>query len=90
MPLSSPAGRLAIVGAATVAALLVLWMLASVVDPPVNQVIAGLALHHQNFVPFQKGILELRGVAYYAMVTYFFLLAATKILEARRSRLQAG
>ncbi|HVU05175.1 MAG TPA: ABC transporter permease [Polyangiaceae bacterium] len=76
----------AIVGAAILVALILLWMLASAVEPPLNTVLAALAFHHQNFQPFQKGILELKGVAYYAMVTYFFLLAATKILEARRWR----
>jgi ABC-2 type transport system permease protein len=30
--------------------------------------------------------LALEGVAYYLAVTYFFLLAATKTLEARRWR----
>lgn len=76
----------AIVGAAILTALILLWMLASAVDPPLNDFLAGLAFHHQNFMPFQKGILELKGVAYYSAVTYFFLLAATKILEARRWR----
>jgi ABC-2 type transport system permease protein len=76
----------AIVGAAILTALILLWMLASAVEPPLNDFLAGLAFHHQNFMPFQKGILELKGVAYYSAVTYFFLLAATKILEARRWR----
>jgi ABC-2 type transport system permease protein len=76
----------AIVGAAILVALILLWMLASAVEPPLNTVLAALAFHHQNFQPFQKGILELKGVAYYVMVTYFFLLSATKILEARRWR----
>jgi ABC-2 type transport system permease protein len=75
-----------IVGAAILVALILLWMLASAVDPPLNDFLAGLAFHHQNFMPFQKGILELKSVAYYSAVTYFFLLAATKILEARRWR----
>ena len=76
----------AIVGAAILVALILMWMLASAVEPPLNDFLAGLAFHHQNFQPFQKGILELKGVAYYSAVTYFFLLAATKILEARRWR----
>lgn len=76
----------AIVGAAILTALILLWMLASAVEPPLNEFLAGLAFHHQNFQPFQKGILELRGVAYYGAITYFFLLSATKILEARRWR----
>jgi ABC-2 type transport system permease protein len=76
----------AIVGAAILVALILLWMLASAVDPPLNEFLAGLAFHHQNFQGFQKGILELKGVAYYLAVTYFFLLSATKVLEARRWR----
>jgi ABC-2 type transport system permease protein len=76
----------AIVGAAVLTALILLWMLAAAVDPPLNEFLAGLAFHHQNFQPFQKGVLELKGVAYYVAVTYFFLLSATKILEARRWR----
>ncbi len=76
----------AIVGAAILVALILLWMLAGAVEPPLNQVLAAMAFHHQNFQPFQKGVLELKGVAYYSVVTYFFLLSATKILEARRWR----
>lgn len=75
-----------IVGAAILGAMILLWMLASVASPPLNDVLAAMAFHHQNFQPFQKGVLELRGVAYYLAVTYFFLLSATKILEARRWR----
>lgn len=75
-----------IVGAAILGAMILLWMLASVVGPPLNTFLANMAFHHQNFMPFQKGILELKGVAYYLAVTYFFLLSATKILEARRWR----
>ena len=32
------------------------------------------------------GVLQLENVVYYLAVTYFFLLAATKTLEARRWR----
>jgi ABC-2 type transport system permease protein len=75
-----------IVGAAILGAMILLWMLANAVEPPLNSVLAAMAFHHKNFQPFQRGILELQGVAYYVMVTYFFLLSATKILEARRWR----
>ena len=75
-----------IVGAAILAALILLWMLASAIEPPLNAFFAALAFHHQNFMPFQKGVLELRGVAYYLGMTYFFLVSATKVLEARRWR----
>jgi ABC-2 type transport system permease protein len=75
-----------IIAAVIVAALLMIWIVARVTDPPVNQFLSNIAIWHNNFIPFQRGRLELQGVAYYIAVTYFFLLSATKILEARRWR----
>lgn len=75
-----------VVGAAIVVVLLVLWVVSQAVDPPLKQFLSGLAMHHQNFRPFQLGILKLGSVAYYLSVSYVFLLAATKVLEARRWR----
>jgi ABC-2 type transport system permease protein len=66
--------------------LILLWALARAVDPPLNTFVSALSLHHENFRPFRLGILELGSVMYYLAVTYFFLLAATKMLEARRWR----
>jgi ABC-2 type transport system permease protein len=76
----------AIVNAAILAALILMWVVARAVDPPINEFLNALAFHHENYRPFMKGVLELQSVAYYLAVTYFFLLAATKILEARRWR----
>jgi ABC-2 type transport system permease protein len=76
----------AIIGAALLGVLILQWMVAKAVDPPLNAFMSGLALHHENFRPFMQGILELKTVVYYVIVTYFFLLAATKVLEARRWR----
>lgn len=75
-----------VVGAAIVVVMLVFWVLAQAIDPPLNKFLAAAALHHSNFRPFQFGILELGAVAYYVSVAYLFLLGATKILEARRWR----
>jgi ABC-2 type transport system permease protein len=75
-----------VVGAAIVVVLLVFWVLAQAIDPPLNKFLAAAALHHQNFRPFQFGILELGAVAYYLSVAYLFLFGAVKILEARRWR----
>jgi ABC-2 type transport system permease protein len=75
-----------ILGALIMAPMLLLWALARAVDPPFNGFLSALSLHHENFRPFMVGILELGSVAYYLLVTYFFLLAATKTLEARRWR----
>lgn len=76
----------AVIGAALLGVLVLMWLVARAVEPPLNEFFSALAIHHENFRPFQQGILELRRVAYYVAVTYFFLLAATKTLEARRWR----
>jgi ABC-2 type transport system permease protein len=75
-----------VVGAAIVVVMLVFWVLAQAIDPPLNKFLAAAALHHANFRPFQFGILELGATAYYLSVSYLFLFGAVKILEARRWR----
>jgi ABC-2 type transport system permease protein len=75
-----------IVGGAILAVLILLWIVAQSTNPPLNKVLSALAFHHANFRPFQIGQLQLQSVAYYLAVTYFFLLGAIKILEARRWR----
>jgi ABC-2 type transport system permease protein len=75
-----------ILGAAIQAILLILWLIARTADPPLNRFLSALAIHHDNFRPFVQGRLDLGCVAYYVVVTYFFLLASTKVLEARRWR----
>jgi ABC-2 type transport system permease protein len=75
-----------IVGAAILTPLVLLWAVARAVDPPLNRYLSALALHHDNFRPFMLGRLDLGAVVFYLVITYFFLLAATKVLEARRWR----
>ena len=75
-----------ILAAVFMAPLLTFWLLARAVDPPLNDFLSNLALHHTNQRSFMLGILELGNVAYYIAITYFFLLAAQKTLEARRWR----
>ena len=75
-----------IVGAAILGTLLLLWTAARVTDPPLNTFISGLAIHHDRQKAFMTGVLRLENVVFYLAVTYFFLLAATKTLEARRWR----
>jgi ABC-2 type transport system permease protein len=76
----------AITGAGILVAMLLLWLVARVADPPLNTFVAGLALHNERQNPFMRGVLQLDNVVYYLAVTYGFLLAATKTLEARRWR----
>ncbi|MEZ4302434.1 MAG: ABC transporter permease [Polyangiaceae bacterium] len=75
-----------VIGAVLLAVFVMWWMVARVADPPLNTFLAGLALHHERQRPFMTGVLRLENVVYYVGVAYFFLLAATKTLEARRWR----
>ena len=74
----------AILGATITVGLLVCWLLANVTERPLSDVFSALALWHQHFVPFQRGIVHLRDVVYYFLVIYVALFAATRVLEARR------
>lgn len=84
--LSSSTVVAAIVGAALTGALILEWALARAVDAPLNAILAAMALHHQNFKPFMSGTIDLGCVTYYLVVILFFLVAATKMVEARRWR----
>ena len=76
----------AIIGAGILVTMLLLWLVGKVTDPPLNTFLAALALHNQHQDAFMSGLLKLDNVVYYVGVTYFFLLASTKTLEARRWR----
>jgi ABC-2 type transport system permease protein len=60
------------------------YQLSFVVDPPISRVLRGITIHAGHFQGFQIGVLHLRDVVYYVAVTYFFLLLATKVMEAKR------
>lgn len=75
----------AVVVSTVIAAVFVLlWMVAKATEPPLNQFLSALAVHHENFRPFMNGILLPSGVVFYVLFTYAFLFGATKVLEARR------
>lgn len=76
----------AIIGAGILVTMLLLWLVGKVTDPPLNTFLAALALHNEHQNAFMSGLLKLDNVAYYVVVTYVFLLASTKALEARRWR----
>ncbi len=75
----------AVLGAAMLTLMVMLFPLAKRVDSPLREVLAELDLwwvHFQN--GFMRGILNLKDVVYYVAVTYFFLLLTVKTLEAKR------
>jgi ABC-2 type transport system permease protein len=62
-----------------------IWPLAKQLDPPLSTTLSDLDLWWIRFRGgFEKGILNLKDVIYYVAVTYFFLLLATKTMEAKR------
>ncbi len=73
-----------LVGGLITAVLVLIYHLAGIVDPPLSTVFEKLALYHLHFHGFMTGLIELESVVYYAAVIYFFLLLATKTLEAKR------
>jgi ABC-2 type transport system permease protein len=74
----------AIITGCLLAALTAAWILANITERPLSDIFTGLALHGQHFQPFQLGLIHLRDVVYYLMVTYVALFGATRVLEARR------
>jgi len=60
------------------------YKVAQVTDEPLTAVVAYIGFYNPHFIPFQRGIFELSGVVFYASVTYFSLLAATRVLESQR------
>ncbi len=60
------------------------WAVARKADPPVQKFLEGMAIHHLRMKDFMTGVLRLENVVFYAAVTFFFLLASVKTMEARR------
>jgi ABC-2 type transport system permease protein len=75
-----------VLGAALVVAMLLCWMLARIVDDPIKPVLKYLALFDQHFRPFQRGLLRLSDVVFFATVIWLSLLASTRALQSQRWR----
>jgi len=74
----------AILSGCMVVTLLVCFFVGRVMERPLSDVVAALSLYGDHFPPFQAGVVHLRDVVFYLMVTYVGLFAATRVLEARR------
>lgn len=59
-------------------------LLSGMVEPPLSRFFRALAMHGPQFLGFEMGRLHLRDLVYYLSLTYFFLFAATKVMEAKR------
>jgi ABC-2 type transport system permease protein len=77
----------ALLGAVIVAPMCFLYLLAKKLDAPVSTVIGQLDLWWSHYKEgFMRSVLNLKDVVFYIAVTYFFLFAAVKTLEAKRWR----
>jgi ABC-2 type transport system permease protein len=66
--------------------LFLLFFVAPATDPPIKDFLNALAIFHVRQRSFMVGMLRLENVVFNVAVAYFFLLCATKTLEARRWR----
>ena len=76
----------AIIAAAILVAMLVMWLLGFVTERPLNDVFSYMALWHKHFQPFQDGQVNVRDLIYYVTLCYVFLHLSTRVLQARRWR----
>jgi ABC-2 type transport system permease protein len=76
----------ALVAGALLGTLFLIFFVAPATEPPINGFLSALAIFHVRQRSFMTGVLKLENVIYNVAVAWFFLLAATKTLEARRWR----
>jgi ABC-2 type transport system permease protein len=87
--LASSFARHQLIAAAVAAALAFfiysLYPLAAKLDEPLKAVVQDLGLWHGHFAQsFMQGVFSLKDAVYYLAMTYFCLLLATKVMEAKR------
>lgn len=75
----------AVLSGVMVLALTTFWLLGKVTDRPLTELVNGLAWWG-HFDPFRNGLIHLKHVTYFVLVTFLALFAATRVLEARRWR----
>jgi ABC-2 type transport system permease protein len=75
----------AVVGAAIVVLMILLYQLSRKLEAPFKDIFAELDIWWIHFQQgFQKGVFNLKDAVYYVAVTYFFLLLSVKTLEMKR------
>jgi ABC-2 type transport system permease protein len=75
----------AVIGAAIVVLMLLLYQLSRKLDAPMKDILAEMDLWWIHFQQgFMKGVFNLKDAVYYVAVTYFFLLCSVKTLEMKR------
>jgi ABC-2 type transport system permease protein len=75
----------AVLSGVMVLALTTCWLLAKVTDRPLTDVVNSLAWW-AHFDPFRSGLVHVKHITYFLLVSFLALFAATRVLEARRWR----
>jgi ABC-2 type transport system permease protein len=73
-----------VLAAVFIFALFLAWALSRVVDPPLGTLISNFSLYEKHFFPFMRGLVQLSDVVFYVSLTYFALLAATRVVQSQR------
>ena len=83
----APNQLLALILVAVVVAILhFIYWIAQITEGEVHTVLEHLSIYVKHFMPFRRGMLQLSDVVYYLSLTWFGLLAATRVLQSRRWR----
>lgn len=75
----------AVLSGVMLATLTACWLLTKVTERPLTDIVLGMAWW-SHFEPFTTGLIHLKHVVYFCLVTFIALFAATRVLEARRWR----
>ncbi|HCH64274.1 MAG: hypothetical protein CL927_09250 [Deltaproteobacteria bacterium] len=73
-----------VLGGAFTLSILICWFLARFTEAPLSDVLAYLAIWDKHFQPFMRGRLNTENIVYFLSVSFAFLLAATRAMQARR------
>lgn len=65
---------------------LVMWMLAKVTEPPLQDLFSYMSLFDRHYRGFMRGQINTEDVVYYLSVAFVFLMLASRFLAARRWR----
>jgi ABC-2 type transport system permease protein len=69
-----------------VVALLIMWLLAKVADPPLKDLVSYLSFFDRHYRGFMRGQINTEDVVFYLSICFVFLMGSTRFLAMRRWR----
>ncbi len=67
-------------------ALLMMWLLAKVTDPPLVDLFSYMSLFDRHYKSFMRGQINTEDVVFYVSIVFVFLMMASRFIAARRWR----